>query len=239
MYNATQFLVSRLAFVAFAILVYLFSGGVAKADEVITTTSGTSYINAFCQLTPPYTDIAQSFTPTADGSISSLLVNVGYNNNGTPDGDMQISVAEDSSGNPGTVLGSGTVYTYTLPSDGTTDDHTISLSPAVSVTAGTTYWIVYSCGDATPSGTHPFETGGVTPSESGFSFSKYYPTTWTSADMTARAVISTVSGGTPTTTPSTIGTTTVIMDPNRDFFNGILLFMGGMTFMIWLFRKRK
>jgi len=42
-----------------------------------------------------------------------------------------------------------------------------------------------------------------------------------------------------TSTWPSIASSTVIYDPNRDYFNGLLLFMIGMTFIIWLFKGRK
>jgi len=57
---------------------------------------------------------------------------------------------------------------------------------------------------------------------------------WTVGSLCATDVI----GGCDSVTPTTSATSTLISDPNRDFFNGIILFMVGMIFTVWLITKR-
>jgi len=45
--------------------------------------------------------------------------------------------------------------------------------------------------------------------------------------------------GSPDPDASSTATTTPINDPNRDFFNGMVLFFGGLWFVVWLFKSRR
>ena len=183
----------------FLILV-LFFAPITTFGATITTTSSTGGVSNFNYPSGGGGAVslykAQSFVATADGTITSLVVNIGYNNNGTPDGDCRISIYSNSAGVPGTELAFGSPSTGSMPSDGTTADMTVTLDTSPSVTNGTTYWILYGGGTATPSNLHYFLIGGDNPNTYGsFLGGDSIPPT-TSVDRTGRAVITITTAAT-------------------------------------------
>lgn len=229
--------------VGIACLAFSF-GGVAKADcsvqptVLVDTDTVFGYVDGF-----NLKGLAQSFIPSCSGVISQVLIVGGYNDNGLP-ADIRVDIEGDSSGSPDGVSVSYATSPYSnFPTGGVNGTYTFTLSAPVSVVSGTTYWVVFTS-PGNNSGTHYWKmAGSAIDSYGSVATGDDTLTTWTSPPYNSTTALNlsmgVVSGGTPTTTPSSMGTTTVIMDPNRDFFNGILLFMGGMVFVIWLFRRRK
>ncbi len=87
------------------------------------------------------TEIAQSFTPSANWTGESVRVQL--SKQGTPTDNAVIGIQADSGGAPsGTFLGSGTIAGSSITS-GATQSYTITFSSAVSLTNGTLYWLVF------------------------------------------------------------------------------------------------
>ncbi|HYT46233.1 MAG TPA: choice-of-anchor R domain-containing protein, partial [Methylomirabilota bacterium] len=82
---------------------------------------------------------AQSFTIL--GSYTALFIKVKIYKEGSPTDAVKIQLCSDSSGNPGTVLATGTVDASSLTTTPTVFQ--INLDLTVPLTAGTTYYVVF------------------------------------------------------------------------------------------------
>lgn len=166
--------------------------------STVVTTISSVQVAAFCSATGPVNQQGQSFQANLSGTINTITVNLAYNNNGAPTFDPLISIQADSSGSPsGTDLGSGHVDHTTMTSNPPCRDFSVTISPGVPVTNGTTYWVRYYTDDNNFNGTAFFETGGQNPSVLSAPVAKQFNgTSWVTQAWTNRAVVTIDAGGT-------------------------------------------
>jgi len=173
---------------------------------------------------------AQSFTVAFDCTLTSVTVPVKWVTSDPANG--AVAIYSDASGDPDTLIEShdltGVTNSFTnvaVPFDG------INV-----LSAGTTYWIVllqqsadigyYAVGIGTGGSFGPYQYGYV---GSGWTPNPPYSIT----PFLVEGTSATSTPGAPATASST-----VIVDANRDFFFGLLLFLFGFIIIIWLFKGR-
>lgn len=180
--------------------------------------------------------VASAFTPSVDGTISTITVKV--RRTGTVSDNILVGIMADVSGHPsGTYISSGSVTGSTL-SPTTVSDTVFNLSSPVSVTSGTTYWLVQGRdGTAgTPFYRIAFQTGG-----NNLKFDDDWSPTYDDELYGQMTVITedTDPLGNPFTnifgSASTTGSTTlsIVDNPVQDLFEGFILFTIGMA-LAWL-----
>ncbi len=165
---------------------------------VITTTSSTGAINAFCSFLnpPPINNQGQNFLATATGTITSLVVCLAFNNGGgIPTFDARISIYSDVAGEPGSELFVGHVAFAGVP-NGSPSDQTVTWdSGNPTVTNGVTYWIRYWTDGNNFSATHYYLGGGEGSVVYGVA-KQWDGSAWSSAQTwTNRAVITITEAG--------------------------------------------
>lgn len=180
---------------------------------------------------------AQSFTTEGTEPISSVEANV-YKV-GSPIDGMEWALQSDDGGEPDgvdiVVSGSETI---TPTACGTPTTFEFTDAPALD--DATTYWLVLRR-------TGDFDEGGniygvcqdtADPYAGGFEAYYHSGSLWTPrSGRDVRMTIYFVEGGGGGGETAT-ATSTVINNPNQDFFNGVLLFLVSFFGTVWLFRRR-
>jgi len=229
-----NFAILRIAFPLALLGMFLFSP-FAHADYSIQTSSNNNSIAAFGNAS---SDIvyAQKFTSLGAGQVYTGSVLVSWDA-GLPGDHLNCSILEDSAGPHGANLGTSNNFTASTMYPTFTSE-TLTFSSPPSLAAASDYWLTCERSGAASGGSYYVYAGEASATVPPSQVCATGPVSCSSDMKTGNILINVTEGGTPTTTPQT-ASTTVISDPNRDFFNGILLFMVGMIFMTWLFGKRK
>jgi hypothetical protein len=173
---------------------------------------------------------ATRFTVASGCTVSTVGVHVFKN--GTPVDNLGVYIYNEAGGYPNALLDTGSLIS---PASLTTNPGGVATTTGWTTTlsTGTNYWLVLN------------RTGSIN-AVNRYGWAAFAGTGATSAVNTGSWAADTNSfvyeiDGTavvaPTSTTAT-ATTTLISDPNRDFFNGQLLFLIGFFGIIWLFKKR-
>jgi len=224
-----------LAFVAGNYLAFPY---IAKADYTIDT-STTSADEAFCGglysngSHGNFEKCAQAFTTTDAGDIEG--VTVGTRKQGSPVDELIVSIQADNSGEPdGTPIDSDMISGASL--GGSCADAVFDFA-STPLDASTKYWIVLERSGST-NNTNKYVGCGGDSASSGEEAANYTGSVWNTRTPNYRVVLEIVSeGGGGEEATSTTATTTLISDPNRDFAQGLWLFLAGFALMLWLFAK--
>jgi len=224
-----------------AVLSLLMLSNTAFAGTITTDTAHNVQVQSVGFNSGNFGYNAVSFVADETGTVSSVDIYV------TPVGggvNMNLAFFTDSGGLPTTQVG---IDSNVANPTGSCGLNTYTFGTPVSLTGGVTYWLVFE--PASRSGTiynnicSSGNGGLVTPiSPNGSS--------WTANQEKVIYSTFNITGSSPATStssgygrppfPSSFGTTTyqVIDNPNQDYMNGMILFFGGMIFMIWLFKKQ-
>jgi len=176
---------------------------------------------------------AQSFQFTNSGTLETITFHAGATG-GTPTDNLIFSIYTDNAGEPSaTLLGSESLASASWVQN---DFNTITFSPAISLTAATTYWVVVERDGGTDAvnyirisydTTEPYADGVKETYVSG-NWTVRAADIWGSADLTYTGA-----------STSSTATSTTIIDPNRDYANGLFLFLLMFFGIYWMFSKRR
>lgn len=179
---------------------------------------------------------AQSFTVPSNFTLDTVATYFD-GSDGSPADNVQILLASDSSGSPGSTLATGS---YTTPADSAWATTTLSYS----LTSGTTYWLVWSRSGSLD-GSNFRRMYGTTLSSYSGNAAVYNGSSWsntpiigvcTALDFTATLAMTTGVGGEGTAT-DTSATSTIDQVQNNLFYGFCIFFMTFLT-IIYLFKKR-
>jgi len=207
----------------------------AHADYQINTASGidvgtnygVSLESEFYSATP--------FTTTEAGYIPGSMFMYAKDLGATTD-DTVVQIRADNGGEPGgdeTAIVEGFFSNSELT--GSCEEHNIPFAGDVPLEAATTYWMVTFGNGGLDEGNHPQTCGDE---GTAGDMSSPFLDDWTSAANTSNYFFDVITEPLPPEPPLIINaTTSIIYDPTRDMFNGIILFFIPMFFMIWFFRR--
>jgi chitodextrinase len=177
------------------------AGNLGTAANVIVTVNNTPGVVLLGEQTiqsntdtdPAGTAEAFRYTATASGAAASLKL---YVSSGTTATSVKVGVYSNNNGHPGTLLASGTINSPTIGAW-----NTASLSPSVTLTSGTTYWIGFL---GTGGQLSYKDTASGNCSESPAGNLSALPTTWTTGSVwsSCNASAYVLSGASDATAPT-------------------------------------
>jgi len=209
----------------------------AFADYTVVTDTGSNTLGAIGKAGDGTgKEQAQTFKTIGAGTLSSIDMSLWTS--GSPGDEITIDI-----NGPGSVPGGTNLYSTTVkPISGSCT--TFTIHPSVAVSATSVYWIYAHRTGSTDDGNYWRPCGSYSSSytdgdqwslENGGSWG-ITGEAWTTMESITEGGGG--GGGSGTTTPWVYtATTTVIDNPTQDFANGLILFMIGFGFMVWLFVK--
>jgi len=211
------------------LLVWFFFPAAVFADYSIDTNSDmTGLMNFGDNATGGQEKLAQLFTTAGEGEIDEIQICL--RENGTVADNLVMGLYTDNAGSPDTL-----VEDVTIVGDigGSYARHTFTFATPVAVAATTNYWVVIGRSGGMD-GSHNYAVCGE---GTGSDFMYMRSSAWNSFGGEMNMAVSVLEAGGGGSATSTSATSTPVDDPNRDIFNGILLFMVSFFGTVWLFRR--
>lgn len=190
--------------------------------------------------------IAQPFTVSSACVVNA--VGIYAETLGSPADSPVIELAANNAGVPGTILDTGTNPTLT----GSFAWATSTFSGGITVSPGSTYWIVYTrSGGRSPTDRYSTTVDNTSPPFS--PLNRYNGTSWsTLSTYNSLFEVDGTPGSTPspglnpaseifassTLKESPVATYQIVDNPTQDFFMGVLLFILTMFGIVYLFKVR-
>lgn len=204
------------------------TGGSSTSDSLQVTSFGNA--NAGCC----NVKVAQQFTPTADGQITSI--NGQFYIANSPAGQIYATIETSDGGSPasptGTIIGTSNSVTHSTGSYTSTTANNVTFGTPVSVFSGVDYFVVWHSSVA-ESGSNSFGIASLAATSP--QARSYYSGSWnTSAGYQGRMSVTIASS-----TVASIGTTTIVDNPAQNVFNGVVLFLSFAWFAAWFFAKKR
>jgi len=214
----------------------------AFADETISLGDPTSSANQYVfGRSGDIHIVGQKFTPS--DYTTDITVTFDIARTAAETDNVRVDIEADVGGHPsGVSLGSAQIAGTSVANvggaecDGAVDNETFPTISGLALTSGTTYWAVLS------------RTGSLNTYPNTYvvcrntnSVSDQYSqddSTWSASAKQFSGYLDLISG-TPPEPPSTEGTaTSTVNQTEQNTFNGVLVFMLSMFFVVWFFKKR-
>jgi len=180
---------------------------------------------------------AVSFSVPTDCTLTAA--SIGIFQVGTPDGIPFLSVFDNDSGNPGTLLEQGD--DITPPGAYATDPHaTSTFSGTLVLAADTTYWLVAST--TLPNSNGDTYVADLTDSDMrGYKTKPFDSDVW-DLGCSDTCTLSFEINGSDTPTPDSYGgdqATSSVDQVENNLYHGFIVFFMTFVFIIWFFRKNR